>query len=46
MMGTVLVVISTVMYGQYAKQGGSPITAHINQPNQTKKRKSSPVANY
>lgn len=40
LMGTVLVITSTVMYGKYAK----PDTTHL--ISSSKKRKSSPVANY
>ena len=41
-MGTILVISSTVMYGQYAKPDSA-----IPSPNpQASKRKSSPVANY
>jgi len=47
LMGTILVIAATVMYGHFAKQGSSypSVPSHV-QKTPPKKRKSSPVANY
>ena len=47
LMGTILVITATVMYGNFAKQVNSypSVPSHV-QKTPPKKRKSSPVANY